>query len=86
MATVSADGPEVRQGQAGGYFVRSRTTQGVWYLVWGTECSCANGRAHFDSGMPGNCWHLGAVVEFCRALNEKHKRPTAPPNIAALCD
>lgn len=63
-----------------GYFVQSRTTEGVWYLVHGDTCSCR-------AGQDGHrCWHLRQVEAFCRELNRKHARPVAPVNVSALVD
>lgn len=70
----------VRQAPGLGYFVKSRTSEGVWWLVAGNTCSCHAGRAE------RHCWHLTQVEAFCRALNVKHARPAAPANISALVD
>ena len=63
-----------------GYFVHSRTSPGVWYLVRGDECTCR-------AGQDGNrCWHLRTVAEFVRRINEDKARPIAPPHVSALVD
>lgn len=62
----------VIKGQIGGYFVQSRTTSGVWYLVSGRTCSCKAGRAGRVS-----CFHRQQVEKFVAKLNEKMKRPRA---------
>lgn len=73
--TSTADRPAgyVIEGKFGGYFVRSRTQDGVWWLISGTGCSCPAGRAGREV-----CWHRTQVARFCRELNEKHARPVAP--------
>ncbi len=67
----------VRAGQSGGYFCHSTSTPGTWYLVWGQECSCP---------ASVRCKHLRMVDAFCRALDETHRRPVAPPATSLLVD
>lgn len=71
----------VLEAKTGGYLVQSRSTRGVWYLVWEKDCSC-------KAGLSGSevCWHRTAVRQFVKMLAEQHKRPSAPPNISALVD
>ena len=60
--------------QAGvGYFVQSKTTDGVWYLVNGEDCSCQAGK----NGL-ARCWHRQMVDAFVRELNRKFARPRVP--------
>lgn len=68
----------VRVGQSGGYFVKSETTRGAWWFVWGTECSCP--------ATVARCKHVRMVDAFCRALDETHRRPVAPPAVNLLVD
>lgn len=80
------DAPDFKAGhvleaKTGGYLVQSRTTEGVWYLVAGRSCSCEAGRRGME-----RCWHRRQVAKFVALLNESTKRPSAPPNIGALCD
>lgn len=81
-----ADGPEVRMGHAGGYFVRSASTPGAWWFVWGVECSCPAGQRAVDTGSPKRCRHLRAVVEFAAEQNRKNERLRPPVNVAAAID
>jgi hypothetical protein len=81
-----ADAPKLPAGYvthaAGvGYFVQSRTTEGVWYLVHGATCSCAAGQSGHE-----RCWHRAQVAAFVSRLNREQARPVAPVNRAALCD
>lgn len=63
-----------------GYFVQSRTSDGVWYLVRGDECTCR-------AGQDGHrCWHVRHVAAFCARINAEQARPTAPANVSALVD
>lgn len=56
-----------------GYIVASKTERGVWWLVQGDECSCHAGRAGMEV-----CWHRAQVAAFCKAIDEKLRRPRAP--------
>lgn len=58
-----------------GYYVRSRTVDGGWWLVVGPDCSCPATR---------RCWHVQQTVEYEDLLTKP--RPVAPPNVAALVD
>jgi hypothetical protein len=71
----------VRQAQAGGYFVASRSTPGAWWLVAGRSCSCPAGQAGAE-----RCVHRRQVAAFVAAIDADHRRPTAPPNVSALVD
>jgi hypothetical protein len=70
----------VRPGLSGGYFVKSSTTEGRWYFVWGRSCSCPAG-AHGR-----RCKHLRSVDAFVKALDERSKRPARPVNRSLMCD
>lgn len=72
---------QVLKVQGVGYIVPSRSVEGALWLVEGADCSCPAGR----NGAP-NCWHRRRVAELVREENERHARPSAPPNVAALCD
>lgn len=63
-----------------GYIVRSASVPGAWRLVQGANCSCPAGQEHM------RCRHVRAVTEFCREQDRLHRRPTPPPNVAAICD
>lgn len=56
-----------------GYFVQSRTTEGVWYLVHGATCSCRAGQTGALS-----CWHRRQVEAFCRRLDDELNAKRAP--------
>lgn len=71
----------VKEAPGLGYFVKSRSTEGAWWLIAGRTCSCPAGRAGRE-----RCWHRSQVAAFVAKINEAHKRPTAPPNISALVD
>lgn len=82
--------PDVRPAQGGGYFVHSASQVGVWYelkldTVDDTRvvvCSCPAGR-----NRPGKaCRHVRRLHERTKAEDAMHRRPTAPPNVAALVD
>lgn len=62
----------VLEAKTGGYLVQSRTTRGVWYLVWEKDCSC-------KAGLSGSevCWHRSQVRQFVKALDETRRRPRA---------
>lgn len=68
----------VRVGQSGGYFVRSATTPGAWWFVYGQECSCP--------ATVARCRHLRMVDAFCRALDERHKPAPVKANVSLLVD
>jgi hypothetical protein len=71
----------VLHAKTGGYLVLSRSTPGVWYLVYGGSCSC-------KAGQTGSlvCWHRTQVARFVREIDRDLARPTAPPHIGAFCD
>jgi len=71
----------VTHAQGIGYFVKSRSTEGAWWLVAGRSCSCPAGQAGRE-----RCWHRAQVQAFVARINEKLRRPTPPPNISALVD
>lgn len=71
----------VLEARTGGYLVKSRSTEGAWWLVFGSTCSCPAGQ----KGMK-RCWHRAQVQAFCRALDLPLARPAAPANISALVD
>lgn len=86
MTAVYDPGPDLRPGhvlesKTGGYLVKSRTAEGVWWLVYERSCSCPAGRAGSVS-----CFHRRQVAAFVAKMNEATKRPTAPPNVSALVD
>lgn len=60
----------------GAYFVKSRTTPGAWWMVVGLECTCPAEKPI--------CWHVRRT--FAWHKDQTPKRPTAKPNIGALCD
>lgn len=60
-----------------GYFVRSRTTEGAWWLVNGKGCTCPATIEH--------CHHVRQAYAWERA-NGPAPRPTPPTNISALVD
>lgn len=62
-----------------GYVVKSRTSDGVWWLVAGRSCSCPAGRDGRDT-----CWHRTLVAEFCKRLGEEQARPAAPAAPASM--
>lgn len=68
----------VRELVGGDFVVRSRTTDGAWWLVTGDACSCP--------ATVKNCWHRRQVDVLLLERNRKHVRPTAPPNVSALVD
>lgn len=70
---------EVRQLLGGGYVVASLSVPGAWRLVDGKTCTCPAGKAR-------TCRHRRAVARFCAEQDRQHARPTAPANVAALCD
>lgn len=63
----------VKQAVGLGYFVKSRSDEGAWWLVHGSTCSCPAGR----SGTP-SCWHRRQVEQFCRQVDAELARPAAP--------
>jgi hypothetical protein len=71
----------VLEAKSGGYLVQSRSTDGVWYLVFGRSCSCPAGRSGHE-----RCWHRAQVAAFVARLDAQHRRPVAPPNVSALVD
>lgn len=66
----------VKQAQGLGYFVKSRSTEGAWWLVAGRTCSCPAGQAGRE-----RCWHRSQVEAFCRKLDAEldADRPPAKP-------
>lgn len=68
----------VRVGQSGGYFVKSASTPGAWWFVWGTECSCP--------ATVARCRHLRMVDAFCRALDAANKPAAVPVNVSLMVD
>lgn len=64
-----------------GYFVQSRTTPGVWYLVFRRTCSCEAGRRGME-----HCYHRGQVAAYAAEQNRRTARPAAPVNVSALVD
>lgn len=66
----------VLEAKTGGYLVKSRTTDGAWWLVYGDTCSCpADVRV---------CFHQRQVAAFCAALSERYKRPRADDTSEAV--
>ncbi len=74
----------VIQAKAGeGYFVRSRSTAGAYYLVHIGEdqhltCTCP--------ATVERCRHMRAAVEFWASDSRNHARPAMPAHISALVD
>lgn len=64
----------VKQAEGLGYFVKSRSDHGAWWLVVGRTCSCPAGRAGRES-----CWHRRQVEAFCRAVDAELARPAGKP-------
>lgn len=64
----------VKQAVGLGYFVKSRSTEGAWWLVVGRTCSCPAGQAGRLS-----CWHRRQVEQFCRELDRSMARPAGKP-------
>lgn len=62
----------VLEAATGGYLVKSKTTPGAWWLVFGDTCSCPH-CADRES-----CVHRRQRDAFCRALDADRKRPVAP--------
>lgn len=61
-----------------GFMVRSKSVDGAWRLVSGDSCSCP-ARVRI-------CRHRQLVDAHLLERNRKNARPTAPANVAALCD
>lgn len=74
-----ADEIHVLELVGGGYMVRSKSVPGAWRIVHGRTCSC-------PAGEKRTCRHRRLVEKFCRLLDAKFQRPSAPPHVAALCD
>lgn len=60
-----------------GYFVKSRSTEGAWWHVVGSDCSCP--------ATTRNCWHVRRTYEYEKRMGPP-PRPIAPPNVSALVD
>lgn len=60
-----------------GYFVRSRSTEGAWWLVNGKGCTCP--------ATITDCHHVRSAYAW-EKLHGPAPRPTAKPNISALVD
>lgn len=69
---------QVVKAQNVGYYVRSRTTDGAWWLVDADGCSCP--------AVTASCFHVRAVSALCAAEDAKYRRPVAPVHVAAMCD
>lgn len=77
--TLPADPPlMVRQGQSGGYFVRSEAHPGTWYFIWENECSCP--------ATVQRCKHIRQRDRFVKLIDEQYKRPAAPVNRSLMVD
>lgn len=62
-----------------GYAVASRSKLGYFVLVEGKDCSC-------PAGVAKTCRHRKLVADLCRVQDLKRRRPSAPPNVSAMCD
>lgn len=69
----------VKQAVGLGYFVKSRSADGVWWLVVGRTCSCPAGRA-----LTVSCWHRRQVEDFCRKVDADLARPAGKPAPASF--
>lgn len=78
----------------GGYLVASQSTPGAWWFVECVPgrliCACPAGwrneAERADIGRPKFCRHGRRLLAYIDADRKAHARPTAPPNISALCD
>lgn len=68
----------VVKGVGTGYFVKSRTTDGAWWLVSGNACSCPHCVER------PTCWHRKQVAAFCARIAAENPRPRADDSSAAV--
>ena len=61
-----------------GYFVKSRTTDGAWWLVSADGCTCP--------ARTRSCWHIGRVLEKVRADEARNPLSVAKAHVNAMVD
>lgn len=77
-------GEVIEAAERAGWFVASLSYPGSWRLVRkGSPNRCSCPAASHSEGPALYCRHLRGADEFD---NDKHRRPTFPAAVSALCD
>jgi hypothetical protein len=76
--SIPIDPNSVAVAAGGGYIVASKSVDGAFRLVWGTECSC-------PAAGP-TCRHRKLVAAYVKAQDAARRRPSAPVNVSLMVD